>query len=242
MAIEPSRTTIPGAQPDPPSARTVLLTGLAIAAGTLAAAVVLPTWLPELTTSLTGTEPKAYWYLSRASGLVAFALLWLSMVWGLLMTSHLARRWPGPLLANEVHQHVSLLGLGLGLFHALILLGDRYAGYRLSQLLMPFAAGTYKPVWIGLGQLGFYMLALVALSFYVRRQIGNRVWKAVHLLSFGVYVSVLIHAVMSGTDTSVPWIQAGYAMSAAVLIFLTTYRLLVALFGSPRAAPRESKA
>src|SRR5690242_2710946 len=46
---------------------TVLEMLLAIAAGVFAAVVVLPSWLPGLSASLCGPEPKAYWYLSRSS-------------------------------------------------------------------------------------------------------------------------------------------------------------------------------
>ena len=45
---------------------------LAVAFGAFAAAVILPNWLPGLSASLLGTEPKAYWYLSRASAMNAF--------------------------------------------------------------------------------------------------------------------------------------------------------------------------
>ena len=72
---------------------------------------------------------------------------------GCLLTSRAARRWPGVVSAGDVHQHVSLLGLAFGMFHGLILLGDRYANYRLTQLLIPFATTAYRPLWVGLGQL-----------------------------------------------------------------------------------------
>ena len=240
MAPLLTRSDEPSFEPEPPAIHTVFVTGLAITAGALAAAYVLPTWLPGLSESLLGPEPKAYWYLARASGLVAFALLWLSMLWGLLMTSRVARRWPGAVPANDLHQHVSLLALGLALFHALILLGDRYADYRLSQLLIPFAGGAYRPLWVGFGQLGFYLSAIVALSFYVRRWLGNRAWRAVHMLSFAVYFGVLAHGVMAGTDASLPWIQASYVISAASVLFLTLYRLLVAWFSPAPAVRRPS--
>src|SRR5690349_18433380 len=58
-------------------------------------ALTQPAWLTSLSASLGGTEPKAYWYLSRASGLVAFGLLWASMALGLAITNKLARAWPG---------------------------------------------------------------------------------------------------------------------------------------------------
>jgi predicted ferric reductase len=240
MSKELARNSNPGILPVPPAPRTVLLTALTIAAGTLAGVFVLPAWVPGLSESLLGPEPKAYWYLSRASGLVAFALVWLSMVWGLLITSRVARRWPGVVSVGDIHQHVSLLGLGFGLFHALILLGDRYANYSLTQLLIPFTATAHKPLWVGIGQVGFYLLGIVALSFYFRPWLGNRTWKALHVLSFGVYLTALVHGVMSGTDTSVPWVQAAYWISAVTLFLLTTYRVLVAGFSSAHPAPHPS--
>jgi hypothetical protein len=82
-----------------------------------------------LSGSLVWDAPKGYWYLSRASAWMAFALLWLSMALGLLITNRLARVWPGGPNAFDLHQHVSLLALAFSLFHALILLGDRYVGY-----------------------------------------------------------------------------------------------------------------
>jgi predicted ferric reductase len=224
--------------PQPPAPRTILLTGLAIGLGVLAAALALPAWLPGLSASLLGAEPKAYWYLSRASGLVAFGLVWFSMAWGLLLTSRAARRWPGVASAGDLHQHASLLGLGFGFFHGLILLGDRFANYSLAQILVPFAASAHKPLWVGIGQLCFYLFALVTFSFYIRPWLGNGMWRAIHLLSFAVYLMALAHGVMSGTDTSSPWIQAGYWASAGTLLFLTIYRVLVARLSPARPERR----
>src|SRR5687768_7961167 len=45
---------------------------LAAVVGAFAAVVVVPRWLPGLSSSLLGPEPKAYWYLARSSALVAF--------------------------------------------------------------------------------------------------------------------------------------------------------------------------
>jgi hypothetical protein len=51
--------------------------------GALGALALTPTWVPALVGTLTGDAPAAYWYLSRASGLTAYGLLWLSVVCGL---------------------------------------------------------------------------------------------------------------------------------------------------------------
>lgn len=215
---------LPPAMPLP----TLILMLLAVALGAFAAAIVLPNWLPGLSRSLLGSEPKAYWYLSRASAVVAYALLWLSMVLGLIITNRLARVWPGGPTAFDLHQFASLIGLAFALFHALILMGDKYINYNLAQVLVPFNSAGYKPVWVGLGQIGFYLLAIVGLSFYVRKRLGNRTWRLIHYLSFLTYVLALLHGIFAGTDTTVLAIQVFYWVTGASLLFLIVYRILIA--------------
>src|SRR5919202_280414 len=117
------------------------------------------------------------WYLSRASAFAAYVLLWWSMILGLSITNRLARAWPGGPAAADLHEHASLLGLGFGLLHALVLLGDQFIGYTLSQIVIPFASAGYRTLWVGLGQIGLYLMALITFSFYVRRWIGARAWR-----------------------------------------------------------------
>jgi predicted ferric reductase len=205
---------------------TVLLMLLAIAAGVFAAVVALPHWLPGLSASLLGPEPKVYWYLSRSSAVVAYLLLWVSMATGLAISNRLARIWPGGPIAFDLHQHTSLLGLGFALFHALILMGDHYINYSLAQALVPFASAGYRPLWVGLGQIGWYVLVIVSLTFYVRRKIGHRLWRLIHFLSYAMFALALIHGLMSGTDSPSMWARGIYWASAASLLFLTVYRIL----------------
>jgi predicted ferric reductase len=212
---------------------------LAVAGGAFIAVMVLPPWLPGLGTSLAGAEPKGYWYLSRASALVAFVLLWLALALGLLITNRLARLWPGGPAAFDVHQHASLLGLAFALFHALILTGDRYINITLAQIFLPFATSDYRPLWVGIGQIGFYLMAVVALSFYVRQIIGKRLWRLIHFLSFLVFALVLVHGLTSGTDSESWWATALYATSSGSLVVLTGLRIWTVVRGRRReVAPR----
>ncbi len=206
----------------------VLIAGtLAIIAGTLVSAVVLPAWLPGLVTSILGEAPKAYWFLSRGTAFVAFGLLWASMALGLIITNRLARLWPGGPVAFDLHQYVSLLGLGFGLFHALILLGDHFINFNLAQVLLPFAAQSYKPVWVGFGQLAFYGWGLLVGSFYVRKQLGNKTWRLIHFASFLTFAMVMVHGVVSGSDTNTIWGSAMYWASGGSLLLLVFYRIFV---------------
>lgn len=204
----------------------VLLFFVSIGAGALVALTVQD-WTPNLHISLFGPSPKGYWYLSRASGVVAYALLWYSMALGLLITNKLARIWPGGVSAFDLHQHVSLLGLGFSIFHVLVLLGDPKIQFNLLSLLVPFGGISYRPFWIAMGQIGLYVLAIVTLSFYVRRWIGKRTWKLIHYVSFALFAFVLLHSLFAGPDSDELWARGMYWFTGASIACLTVYRVWV---------------
>ena len=76
---------------------------VAMTVGLLVAVLILPSWLPNMSFSLSGDTPKAYWYLSRATAFVSLSLLWLSMALGLSITNKMARLWPGAPAAFALH-------------------------------------------------------------------------------------------------------------------------------------------
>jgi predicted ferric reductase len=223
------------------SLQSFLLLMMATAAGAFAAVLVLPYWLPGLNASIQGDSPKVFWFLSRTSAIVAYILLWFSMVFGLLITNKLARMWPGGPLAFNLHQHFSLLGLAFALFHGLILMGDRYLQFSLGQVLLPFASMNYRPLWVGLGQLTFYLMGIVVLSFYVRRRISPRGWRLIHFLSFIVFAMALLHGIFSGTDAGIGLVKDLYWSSGGLLLFLFNYRVLAAL-AKPRSKAEKQPA
>jgi len=204
----------------------VLVFLLAIFCGLVATAFVLPLWLPGLASSFTGSNPKAYWYLSRGAGFVAMGLLWISMMLGIGITNKMARIWPGLPPAMAIHEYTSLLGFFFAGFHALVLLGDKYSNYALVQLLLPFGSVQYRPTWVALGQLGFYAWFLIMLAFYIRKGIEKKTWRVVHYASFVVYLGALVHGLLSGTDAATPWAQDFYWITGACLLFVLVYRIL----------------
>jgi predicted ferric reductase len=203
---------------------------LTMIAGVVLVLNLLPFWLPGLSQSASGEQPKVFWYLSRGSAIVAFWLLWLSMSSGVIITNKLAQIWPGIPPAYEIHQYTSLLGLGFALFHALILMGDHYIHYNLLQVLVPFASQNYRPAWVGIGQLAFYIWALVSFSFYVRGRIGKKAWRLIHFLSYASFLTVMLHGIASGSDTMAAWSYYSYWFSGGSLLFLTIYRVLLVRF------------
>ena len=212
---------------------------LGVIGGIGAAYYLLPLMLPGITVSLSGVDEKVYWYLSRASAIIAYILLWLSMVLGLLLSTRMSKTWPGPAKAMEIHQFISLLGLFFVGFHALILLGDAYLAPTLWQLFIPFAGFTYQPQWVIWGQFGLYLWILLVLSFYVRKIIGRKTWRVLHFGSFLMFLFAMIHGIGSGTDTTEPAMQFVYWTSAGSMVFLILFRIIAAIFPEPKPQRRK---
>ncbi len=187
------------------------LAALAIAATLLAASARL-------------VDNHAFWYLTRATGLSAFVLLSLDVCLGIAIRTRVAE----PLLARwritDLHEFTALLALALTAVHVLALLGDRYIGFTLAQLLVPFIA-SYRPFWTGLGILSLYLLIVTTASWYVRGTISYRAWRALHYLTFGAYVLALLHSMLAGTDTRQVWARLLYWASAVAVGALTLHRL-----------------
>lgn len=197
-------------------------------AGAALAIWVLPSLAGGILSSLTGTTPKAFWYLSRASAIVAYLLLWLSMAFGLIITNRMAHLWPGGPAAFDLHQHVSVLAITFSVFHGLILLGDGFIRPTLVNVLLPFDLASYRPFWVGVGQVGFYTLLLVATTFYTRKWLGGGRWRTIHMLSYAAFLLVMSHGLMSGTDSLAPWAIWLYSCTGVSVLFLTVYRMLAA--------------
>ena len=165
----------------------------------------------------------AWWLAGRSAGMVALLLITCSVILGLAMAARVVPpRWRRD--AVRLHQHLALIALGAIAAHGLLLAADPWLKAGLKGIVVPFAIG-YRPLWTGLGILGGYLAAILALSFYVRRRIGARLWRRMHRFTVVVYVLALAHAVGSGTDASIPLVRDAMLASTLPVLFLFALRL-----------------
>jgi sulfoxide reductase heme-binding subunit YedZ len=169
-------------------------------------------------------QTSAYWYMARAGGIVAYLLMWLSTMWGLTLSTKFARKLVAAPLAYGLHEFLSILAVLFALLHSAVLLGDSYINFTIFHLAIPFIA-PYEPFWTGLGTTGLYLTIALAGSFYVRKQIGQKVWRTLHYLTFVAYLLALGHGLMAGTDSVLPAIKLMYAGTGCSVLFLIYYRL-----------------
>ncbi|MFL7837451.1 MAG: hypothetical protein ACK2T4_00080 [Candidatus Promineifilaceae bacterium] len=168
---------------------------------------------------------QAYWYIARAGGVVAYLLLWLATCWGILMSSKLIKGYINIATAFALHEFLPILGVIFAAIHALVLLGDSFIGFNIQQILIPFTS-SYKPGWTGLGSLAFYLFLAIIISFYVRKQIGQKSWRLFHYISFLAFLFALLHGLMAGTDSGTLAMRALYIVTGGITLFLIYYRVL----------------
>jgi sulfoxide reductase heme-binding subunit YedZ len=185
-------------------------------------------------------DPLQYgwWLAARASGIVAIALITLSVGVGLAMAGRVARRPGLARMLMALHQNAALAGLVAIVVHGLTLLADPWLHPGLAGVAVPFAM-RYRPAFTGLGILAAYTAALLGLSFYVRRSIGTRLWRRMHRATVVVYALGLIHAIGAGSDASTPWLRLFLLVTAIPIVALFVRRIAVRRARRPARAALE---
>lgn len=164
------------------------------------------------------------WFLIRGSGIAAFALLSAATIWGLLGSTKAAGRWVKAKPLTWFHESLGIGALVATAVHVFVLSIHDYLEFSWVEILVP-GASDWRPLPVALGITALYGLAIVVVSFYVKKRIGHKVWRAIHFASFGVFVSALVHGVLAGTDAMAPMMIGLYLGSAGVVAVLLALRL-----------------
>ncbi|TCP52185.1 ferric reductase like protein [Tumebacillus sp. BK434] len=165
------------------------------------------------------------WLLIRASGIVAYVLLSLTVLTGLYSMFRKHRSLP-PGLVPALHNTLSNWALYLVLFHAAMLFYDHYKSYSWQDILIPFHAADAARIPMGIGILGLYLLAFTILTTELRRTIGSRIWRLLHMLSPVAYLLATVHGIWQGTDTQAAWMVGMYWVSWSLTLFMVGLRML----------------
>ncbi|HXZ56078.1 MAG TPA: hypothetical protein VEG40_00680 [Gaiellaceae bacterium] len=183
---------------------------------------------------MSGTVP-VFWLLARASGLVAFGLLTLSVWLGLAMSTRLL----GPRRQKALfgwHQTLVWTALAMVGLHMLSVMLDPVLHFGPASVLVPFVA-AWKPAGVAAGVMAGWLTLMLALSFKAKRWLGHKAWRMLHFASFAAFALFLGHALMVGTDLKGLTGPIVAALAAGPVIWLSLARILL-----PRTAARPRPA
>lgn len=181
---------------------------------------------------------QIWWYLARASGMVAVVLLVASLVLGVLLSTRALKPVDSPAWLREMHRWVSMLAVVATGTHLAGLVADSYAHFGWREILVP-GASSWKPTAVTVGVIALYLLALVWVSSLFMKRLPRRLWRGIHSLSYALVWTAVVHAGLAGTDVS----NRVYQVVALVLtVIATTAAVVRVLLGrsAARAAARAA--
>jgi predicted ferric reductase len=215
--------------------------GVSAGLAALLVGLTLGARLGLLTVNVQRLETHWFWYFSRAAGVTAYLALAAATIWGLLLSTAIADALVARARSLEVHRWLSAVGLAMGIAHGVALIGDRYVQLDVLDVLVPFLS-PYRPFAVGLGIVALYLLLAVYGSFWLRSRLGNRGWRAIHVLSFPAFAFFTLHGMLAGTDSGAPWLRTIYLLASGLLLWLTLYRVLAARWARRAVSAARSAA
>jgi sulfoxide reductase heme-binding subunit YedZ len=179
------------------------------------------------------------WVFERLFAFLAYGAMTGSVVYGLLLSTKILDTIAHRPISFALHQDLASIGLGFAAIHGTLLALDSSIPFTLAQIAVPGLA-PYAPLAVALGQVTLYLMAVVVGSFYLRRRIGQRTWRALHYLTFLAFVGATIHGIAAGTDSATPGAWWLYVGSTTAVVFLLTYRIALSIAG--RIVPERPRA
>jgi methionine sulfoxide reductase heme-binding subunit len=174
-----------------------------------------------------------WWYVARATGLVAWALLSGSVLTGLLLSTRLAPGRPPPAWRLDLHRFLGGLALVSTALHLGALVADDHVTFGVLEIVVPFAS-PWRPGAVALGVLALFVLVAVELTSLAMKRLPRRAWRAVHGTSFLAFWLATFHLLTAGHDATHPATRLACTLVVVAVVFLTLVRLL-----SPKAGARR---
>jgi predicted ferric reductase len=176
----------------------------------------------------------AFWYASRATGIVALLLLTAVLVLGILVNRQ--GRLPGlPRFAvTDLHRNLSLLSVAFIAVHVLTAVLDTYVHIPLISAVIPFASG-YERLWLALGAISLDIMLAMIVTSLLRGRLNRVLWRAIHLLAYLSWPVAFAHSIGSSRDLQQGWMLYLAVGCALIVAAAVTWRLADAARQVPRA-------
>ena len=172
-----------------------------------------------------------WWFLSRSSGIVSWALLAATTLWGIFLSTRMLKPYDRPAWLRDLHTWLgtlTLLGTGV---HIAAIMADSYVQFSVKDVLVPMAS-EWKPLALAWGIVSMYMLIAVQVSSWAMKKIPRKLWRAIHFLSYGLFATTSIHSLSAGTDRSTLLYQ-GFAI-ALITLMLGAIAIRIIYAGEPK--------
>lgn len=172
--------------------------------------------------------------ISSTLGLIATCVLTFNLLLGILLSTAYRRspiwkklpEWMKKISLDDLHNWTAYVALVLALAHPLLLLPDASTKFGWLDIFFPVQAPT-QSLWVALGTIALYALIVVIITTQkvIKRRLGFRAWKNIHLISYGTALLFVIHGILMDPllkDRPVDWLDAEKMVSELCGLLLVT--------------------
>ncbi len=188
---------------------------------------------------------QVWWYASRSSGIIAWVLITMSILWGLSLSTRITGNKPTPAWLLDLHRLLGGLSVVFTGIHLAGLVFDSYVSFGWAEILIPMASTEWKPEAVTVGVIAFYLMLAVQITSLLMRKMPRKLWRYVHMLSWPLFVTATVHGLWAGTDVKNPFYFWTAIISVQIVAFLTIIRAMAqkkARRRSARSSPAPAAA
>ena len=176
------------------------------------------------------SNEQLWWYVARSGGITALVLTGLSVIWGLALSTKVMQGTPKPKWLLSLHRWLGGLSVTFSAVHIAALVADSYVSFGLTDILVPYAS-DWKPGAVAWGIVSMYLLVAVQASSMLMNRLPRRFWKGIHMSSWLLFWSGVIHGATAGTDAT----NAIYVLLVGTITVLITWLTGVRILASRSA-------
>jgi methionine sulfoxide reductase heme-binding subunit len=148
---------------------------------------------------------------AHVAGYSAYALMFGTVVWGMLTTSGTVRRSVRRQTIYGTHMVLSIMALSFTALHAMSHLFKKSNPMSPLRELVPFMSEFH----VTLGVIAFELMILAAVSVWIQRRLSYHRWHVLHRIAYPAYILVIAHVLLSAHHLSDGIVVTTMAVTAA---------------------------
>jgi DMSO/TMAO reductase YedYZ heme-binding membrane subunit len=169
-------------------------------------------------------NPQFWWYITRASGLVAWLMLTASVIWGVVLSTKAFPEQRRPAWLLDLHRWLGGLAVVFVAIHIGALVADDYTHFVLGDLTVPFRS-DWKPGAVALGVVAAWFLVAIELTSLAMHRLPKKWWRALHLGSYLTFWLTSLHGAFAGSDRTALLYQVTAVCSIVAVAWAVMYRV-----------------
>ncbi len=172
------------------------------------------------------------WYVSRASGMIGFIFLWLTVFLGLAIRNPLLKKIIQPIYSFGLHAFAGAMAIFWSLVHGTSFLFHGSFALSFKEVAIPFYSHTalVNPTYMSLGIIAFYLMVIMAVTSFLRSHMNHWLWRVLHFLNPVAFIFVVVHGYFNGTDINNNfYVGSAFLFSSFILVVIYLISLGAAL-------------